>query len=470
MADMDPQLSMIAQTPADLVDNTSSAAITFARAVELAAAGKTPDAYPLFVSVVTEDPKHVGAWYYMGTILYSDKKFAAARAAMEIANRLRPNEVHILTNLAWYCHVNEDSEAGLAHMKRAVELGPELALGWTNMSQIQIGLNDLDGALRSAQRGLDLATDGNPIHAMSLAFCYLFKGELQKGLHYYDARFRYKLQQFLSYAYPIWKGEKVGTLFLRAEQGIGDTITTLRFLPEAARRADKVLCYVNLELRAVVESMNLPNVEVFPLPSVLPASADAWLPMMSLPVAVGATTDDVMTKYAAPYLPAYPKPDKNTVFKVGLVWAGGGDMDMDRWRSMRLIDFVPLMSLPGVRCYSLQVGPPKQQIVDEGLHGLVTDLGPRLTDMRETSKVIGELDLVVSVDTSTAHLSAAMAHPTFVLRNRRSSDWRWGLGSRDESNPPPWYTKNARVFERDYGEQWSDVIQQVKEAIVSAQD
>ena len=387
---------------------------------------------------------------------------------MEIANDIHPNEVHILTNLAWYSHTAEDSEAGLNYMKRAVELGPELALGWTNMSQIQIALNDLDGALRSAQRGVDLCIDGNPIHAMSLAFCHLFRGELQKGLYYYDARFRYKLQQFLSYAYPIWKGEKVDTLFLRAEQGIGDTITTLRFLPEAASRAKKVLCYVNLELRAVVDSMGLANVETHALPAVLPATADAWLPMMSLPAALGVTTADVIHKYAPPYLPAYKNRGDEKVFKVGLVWAGGGDMDMDRWRSMKLADFIPLMSLPDVRCYSLQVGSPKQQIVDEGLHGLITDLGPRLTDMVETSKAIGELDLVVSVDTSTAHLSAAIGHPTIVLRNRRSSDWRWGLGSRKPTdNPSPWYPE-ACVIERDYHEQWSDVVQKVKEAIIRA--
>lgn len=130
---------------------------------------------------------------------------------------------------------------------------------------------------------------------------------------------------------------------------------------------------------------------------------------------------------------------------------------------MPLSAFIPLTYIPGVKLFSLQVGPPKQQIVTEGLHGLIEDLGPVLTDMRETARVMSNLDLVISVCTSSAHLAASMNKPVYVLRNRRSSDWRWRLG---EGHCSEWYP-SARIFERDYHETWEDVISRVKEAIIN---
>lgn len=463
MPEVDPKLSMLVAPP-DLGDNVSVAAASFAKGVELAAAGNPTDAYPLFVSTVTTDPTHAAAWYHIGTLLFVDKRFSAARAAMERVNELRPNNPRVLTNLGWYAHASSDTEAGYNYLKRAVELGPDLALGWSNLSQVQIARGDVTGALLSAKRGLDLCNDGNPTHAMSLAFCYLFNGDLQDGLTQYKARFRYKLQPFLSYAYPFWNGEPVETLFLRAEQGIGDTLTTLRFLPEVSRRVGRVLCYINSELRSLVEDMNLPNVSVHALPAVLPAAADAWLPMMDLPLALGLETVDIVERFAPPYMPVYKTPHKETVDKnIGIVWAGSAAMDLDQWRSMPLGAFMPLTYLPGVKLFTMQVGSPKEQIITEGMHGLIEDLGPVLTDMRETARVISNLDLIISVCTSTAHLSAAMGKPTWVIRNRRSSDWRWGLG---EGYPSKWYPQ-TRIFERDYHEQWSDVIQRVKEALIN---
>lgn len=459
---IDPKLSMLLSPTKDMENSASPASQSFQRACELVTAGNATDAYPLFVSTVSADPSHAAAWFHIGTLLYADKKFPAARAAMERVNQLKPNEPRVLTNLGWYCHTAEDTDAAYHYLKKAIELGPDLALGWSNLSQIEIARCDLDAAVRYAQRGVDLAHDGNPMHVMSLAFAHLFRGDLQIGLRNYEARFRYKLQQFLSYAYPLWDGRPVETLFLRAEQGIGDTITTLRFLPEVARLAKRTLCYVNSELRTLVEDMNLPGFEVKALPAVLPAAADAWLPMMSLPLALKLETSDVQQSFAPPYVPVYDKyPPETPIKHIGVVWAGSLDMDMSLWRNMPLSALVPLFSMPNTRWISLQKGTGQPQIVSEGCHGLLEDMSPLLTDIRETARIISQLDLVVSVCTSVGHLAAAMGKPTIIIRNRRSSDWRWNLGSRDPKiNPSPWYPA-VTVVEKDYGETWSDVVKKV---------
>lgn len=459
----DPRLSMLEDMPAEVgAPPTTPAAQSYERACELYKSQNPGDAYPLFVATAQADPGHAGAWYHMGLMLFQDHKYKAARACLERVNQIKPDNPRILTNLGWYSHTAEDTDAGLYYLKRAVEIGPDLALGWSNLSQIYIALSDLDAALRCAVRGLDLCSDGNPIHAMSLAFTHLFRGELLEGLGYYKARFRYKLQQFLAYAYPMWEGEKTGTLFLRAEQGIGDTVSTLRFLPEATRRADKTICFVNAELRTLVEDMRLPNTEVKALPSVLPAFADAWLPMMSLPLALRTSMKDL----PAFDLPRYGKPATHDGMNIGVVWAGSKDMDMTRWRDVPLAEMISLLSMEGTRWVSLQKGDGQPQITTEGVHGILEDLSPVLIDMRETARVISSLDLVVTCCTSVAHLSAAMGKPTFVLRNRRASDWRWGLGSRESV---PWYGDNVRIFERDYHEGWVDVVRRVREAILECQ-
>lgn len=458
---LDPKLSMLLAPTSDMISPSSPAAQSFARACELSAAGNPADAYPLFVSTVAADPSHAAAWFHIATLLYGDRKFPAARAAMEHVNRLKPNEPRVLTNLGWYCHTAEDTDAGFHYLKRAVELGPDLALGWSNLSQISIALSDLDSAVKYAQRGLDLCNDGNPIHAMSLAFTHLFRGELQRGLDLYQARFRYKLQQFLAYAYPLWNGEHVGTLFLRAEQGIGDTITTLRFLPEVSKRVSRCLCYVNAELRTLVEDMNLPNFEIHALPAVLPAAADAWLPMMSLPLALKLETSDIERSFAPPNVPVYGSPEPHKELNVGLVWSGSSEMDMAKWRNVPLREFISLFAIPNTRWVALQKGDGHPQITTEGVHGLIHDLSPVLTDIRETARVIGTLDLVVTVDTSVAHLAASLGKKTFVVRNRRCSDWRWGQGSGLTSK---WYPATF-VFERDYSETWADVIGKLRTAI-----
>lgn len=459
----DPRLSMLAPIPAEITAATSPAvAQSYDRAMELLASNNPSDAYPLFVSVVTADPTHAAAWYQIGLLLFADRRFPAAYAALEKVNQLYPDNPRILTNLGWYAHASDDLDAALHYLTRATQIGPNLFLAWSNLSQIHVARSDLDSALLCARRGVDLCFDGNPNPSMSLAFTHLFRGELLDGLRFYEARFRYKLQQFLAYAYPMWKGEKVNTLFLRAEQGIGDTISTLRFLPEAARRCDRLLCYVNAELRTFVEAMNLPHTEVHALPAVLPAQADAWLPMMSLPSALNLEMSD-LPAFELPF--GFPSPSNtrispaNTPLRIGLVWSGSDEMDMARWRNMQLRDLIPLLSAPNTQWFALQKGNAQREISGEGVHGIINDLSPQLIDMRETASVIANLDLVVSVCTSVAHLSAAMNRPTIVIRNRRSSDWRWGLGS---GTPSRWYGPHVQIFEKDYSETWATVVAKVK--------
>ena len=168
-------------------------------------------------------------------------------------------------------------------------------------------------------------------------------------------------------------------------------------------------------------------------------------PVVSLPHLFGTTADTVPAE--VPYI--RPDPRKSSAWaarmegpglKVGLVWAGRPEHQNDRNRSCRLDTFLPLTRVPGVRLYSLQKGLAESQIGDSSMREAIVHLGPDLHDFADTAAALSHLDLLVSVDTSVAHLAGAMARPVWVLLPQ-IPDWRWML-DRDDS---PWYP-TMRLF------------------------
>lgn len=437
-----------------LNDPKSSAADLFTKAVEQAPTD--PDsAYRLMVAVLHEDPLHSGAWFHLATMLYAGRKFPAATAAMERCNQLRPNEPRVLTNLGWYRYVNGNIDGGLECLKKATELAPELALAWANLSQVYIALDDFDNAVKCAKRGADLSF-GEPLPVMCLAFTHLFQGSLQEGLKHYQARFSFKLPHFLKYPYKLWAGEYVDTLFVQSEQGIGDTLSVLRFIPEVCKRVGKLILFVNKEVHELTESMGIPNLEVRPIPATIPA-ADAWTPIMSLPLILGIETSDLVN-YQPPYLPIPKATDrKSSQKRIGIIWGGSAENDLDRWRSVPANEFLALASITGCTLHSLQMGEPQKQFLEHGLYGVVEDMSAHIHSMTDTAKIMGSMDLIVSVCTSSAHLASALDFPTIVVRNKRASDWRWG---RYEKQTSKWYQK-THIIERQYSESWTDTFVRV---------
>ncbi len=142
---------------------------------------------------------------------------------------------------------------------------------------------------------------------------------------------------------------------------------------------------------------------------------------------------------------------------IGLVWAGNTNHKNDRNRSIDIARFKPLLGVPGARFYGLQLGDRAQDLVQAGMDGDITDLSSQLVDYAQTAAAIDALDLVISVDTSVAHLAGAMATPVWLLLPK-VSDFRWML-DRDDS---PWYP-TMRLFRQPQAGDWDSVIKDVLE-------
>ena len=271
---------------------------------------------------------------------------------------------------------------------------------------------------------------------------------------------------------PLWLGDTniAGkTLFIYAEQGLGDTIHGCRYVTMAAKAGARVILEVPAQLTELMRS--LAGVAQLIGEGDPPPEHDLQCPIMSLPLAFGTTLETIPAD--VPYLHA--DPDKGAKWggqlaalpgrRVGLVWAGGARigsaevLSADQRRSVPLAALAPLATIPDCTFVSLQLGPPSEQAANPPAGMMLFDRTSELKSFADTAALIANLDLVISVDTATAHLAGALGKPIWLL-NRFDTDWRWLL-DRDDS---PWYP-TLRQFRQSKPGDWASVVQSVADAL-----
>lgn len=428
------------------------------KAVEHLAGGDSVTSYNLLVSVVADEPTHKGALYYLGNALHNMGKFQAAATAFKRCSALAPDEPTTLLNAGWNEFLCGREVSAKAMLDKAIKLAPHLHMAHTDLSQCEMNLGDVGASLKAARMGVHLG-GLDPIAHFALASALFFNNQWLEGFKEFEARFRWKLKEFLNYPYPRWDGSRVGTLYIQAEQGLGDTMLLLRYMPEVAKRADRVIFYVHQHARGLCQAMLPANVTVEALPHPLPTKADAWCPMFSLPLAICKTDADVFA-YNKPYLPFVPLPPMDDIKRVAICWAGNADHSQDQWRSMMLKDLLPLADVKNVQLHSFQIGERSKDIGTLGLHGLIYDASPNIQSVHDTLNALRDIDLVVTCDTAMANLAGAAGLPTWVLVNSRGLDFRWGR----HGNNAPFYP-SVKMWRRGLSESWADVIARVKAAL-----
>ncbi|MGE0733402.1 MAG: tetratricopeptide repeat protein [Alphaproteobacteria bacterium] len=286
----------------------------------------------------------------------------------------------------------------------------------------------------------------------------LLRGDYANGFVAYEWRFSRPASPLKPVGKPLWNGSALpnGTLFLHAEQGVGDMLQFARFLPAAQRLAKNVV----LEVQAALVDLfaaNFPGVRVVARGGAVP-SCDVHLPVMSLARVFHTTLENLPC--SVPYLA--PPPDRAVAWRVraaetgrrriGLVWAGNMKHNNDRYRSVAFAALAPLFELPNIDWYGLQVGTAAVDVRDLSARANWTDLSPHLRDFADTAAAIAALDRVVAVDTAVAHLAGAMGLPVDILLPF-APDWRW-LTDRADS---PWYP-TARLFRQPRPGDWAGAI------------
>lgn len=375
---------------------------------------------------------------------------------LEMKTRAMTNMAHSLYTLG---RPKEAMECTMA----ALDIEPNLSLAWLNLSVSQSLLGDLEGSLRNAKKAFEM-DPGNPVVEIGLAFANLFAGDFATGLRHFESRFPYRMPHFLEYPYPRWNGEEGKTIYMVSEQGIGDALSFARFIEMAAARSKFMHIIVQKELVRLLSAslQHVQNIAILGSPQpFLPA--DCWTTPMSLPTAMGLSTEEIIN---APQIkipnfvgnPQFKNPDAK--FHIAVAWSGSPGSDINHWRSFPVEKLLELYRVPGIQLYSIQTNEQAKELHATGCATLIRDLSPLITDIADTIGLLRHVDLVVTTESAPGHIAGHVGLETWIPYSRLGRDWR---ASADGSQPI-WYKKH-RFFRQDEDCEWGPVFERITRAL-----
>jgi tetratricopeptide (TPR) repeat protein len=423
------------------------------------------------------DRRYAEAYRSRGILLLALKRPREALASIDEAISIDPYFAEAYSSRGTVLHRSRQFAPALQDFDQAIALKAHLPEAHFNRGSVLHAMRNFDAAIASYDEAIAL-NPTDPAAHLNRALARLSLGDYARGWKEYEWRWeelssatrgkegRRVLPQ------PLWLGEASlagKTILLHSEQGLGDTIQFCRYVELVGRLGAKVILEVPAALASLMRC--LPHVAQVIGTGEAPPPFDYHCPLLSLPLAFNTELETVPAE--VPYL--RPDPEKVLYWKeklgdkhrlrVGLVWSGGLRPDQpDVWeanmrRNIPLALLEPLAN-PDVEFVSLQKGQPAAELtllISNGWAGpRLTDFASLLLDFSDTAALIDNLDLVISVDTSTAHLAGALAKPVWIL-NRHDSCWRWLLGRVDS----PWYP-TVRLYQQRQAGDWNEVIQNIQ--------
>lgn len=418
-------------------------------------------------------PDNFDALQNRGVVLGLLKRHQEALDDYQRASAQRPDDADLLYNIGSALQALDQHEAALLHFAGALQKKPVFAKAWYNQGISQHALLRDQDALVSFQRALQIQPDYAAVH-WNEALIRLVNGDFAAGWPKYQWRWRaIPGKQLPPYRQPLWLGEQSlqgKTILLWSEQGLGDTIQFCRYARMVAELGARVLLEVHPSLLTLLA--NLDGVaHIFPQGAGLP-DFDFHCPLLSLPLAFRTRIESIPT----PATPLRLKPGAlahwqarlgaKTGPRIGLVWSGNPELANDHNRSIALSDLVKLVKLvkltsDKVSFISLQkqVRPADAAVLDSDDGRQIIHFADALGDFADSAALIHTLDLVISVDTSVAHLATTLGKPVWIILPF-DPEWRW-MREREDS---PWYP-TVRLFRQSKAGDWAAVLDQLALAI-----
>lgn len=407
-------------------------------------------------------PADAAVWADYGVALRCAGHLDAAISAYRRSLGLNSDQAGVLSNLGGALRAAGRIEESIGVLHKALALIPgslairfNLGLAYEDALKLTEALEQYEFILRNDASRKDAA--------QQRAFTLLKLGRLEEGFAAYEDRLLHERALQRNFKQPKWDGSSFAgkTLLLHSEQGLGDTFQFIRYAAIAKARGGKVVVECQKPTLNVVKTAAGVD-EVIPAGSKLPPF-DLQASLMSLPFITKTAIDTIPS--AVPYLTTPPESldtvriSRTNHFKIGIVWASGhADIGVHA-RTVPLCNFLPLLAIPNIALYSLQVGDAAREICKLGCENLIEDLQPQLIDFGQTADAIRQMDLIISVDTAVPHLAGAMAKPIWVLLPY-ASEWRW-LDARSDS---PWYP-TITLFRQERPHDWDEVFARVLDSL-----
>ncbi len=426
----------------------------------LLALNRLDDALASYDRVLSARPDFAEAHSNRGSVLERFERLDEALTSYDRALALRPDYPTALYNHGNVLKALKRYDEALASYDRAIALRPDYADVHNNRGQALREMMRYNEALASYDRALAL----QPRHVMAhcnAASVRLLTGDFGRGWPDYEWRWLKEsvVRAHRNFAQPLWRGDAIAgkTILLHAEQGLGDTIQFCRYVPLVAARGARVVLEVQKPLVGLMSGLGA--AQVVAKGDSLP-DFDLHCPLLSLPLAFGTRLDTIPSAQAYLVAPTAQSMQWQTRLaaglrpRIGLAWSGRTGHERDRERSIGLRAFLPLLKT-GAAIVSVQkeVRTEDAKLLREC--GDIFHAGDELTDFSDTAGLMTQLDLLISVDTSVAHLAGALGKPVWILVTH-VPDWRWLL-ERDDS---PWYP-TARLFRQDATCAWEGAIARV---------
>ncbi|MCP4153174.1 MAG: tetratricopeptide repeat protein, partial [bacterium] len=491
-------------------------ALHFHLGLVLEAMDKYDEAIKSYKEAIVFDPDYVEAYNNLGNVFYKMGMWDTALKLFAMALKLNSHFFEACINMGNTFKQKGALRKAVIWQKKALSIEPRLATPYNNLGNIKLlegkledaaefyekalqlqpeypdAMNNYGSLLRKwgryeealdyYSRALKLAPDFAGAH-LNYASVLLVLKRFSMGWQEYEWRLDVKagdekvwnLLKLLKK--PRWDGAPIKnkSLLVYTEQGMGDSIQFIRFIPSLLECAEKVIFACQPALLRLFSTFTFPGLTIigFPGDGVIKESYDYHIPLLSLPGIMEINENNIPG--GASYLEVaaagvekwkHKLSLEKPAFRIGLVWAGNPNHPDDRNRSCALSLFEVLANIGrvdgrDVEFYSLQKGDAASQVNDlsEEMRRRFNDLGMELTDFEDTAAVIMNLDLVITVDTSVAHLVGALGKPVWMLVPF-DPDWRWML----DSNESPWYP-SMRLFRQNKPREWVPVFREIAEEL-----
>lgn len=469
-------------------------------------AGRLAEAENIYRQILTAAPDHHAALHLLGVIAHQAGDHGQAVELISKALAAAPNFAEAHCDLGNALKALGKAEEAMESHRRAIALNPEYELAHYNLGNALLDLGRFEDAADSFQKAVDLNPDFAQAHnnlgnmlaelgrygeaetmfqkALALAPGYadaefkygvllLLKGNYEEGWKKYEHRLSPEFTVGLrprDYAQPRWDGGDLAgkTLFLYVEQGFGDAIQFVRFVKPLAAKAERIVLECRAELMELLSTAE--GLDAVIDRDASPPEFDVHAPLLSLPHLLGTTVDNIPAD--VPYLKAtedrieqWRERLGEGGFKVGINWQGNPSYMADHFRSIALRLFEPVANIPDVRLISLQKSHGLDQLENLPPGMTIETLGDDFDEgpdaFKDTAAVMMSLDLIITSDTSIAHLGGALARPVWTLLPH-VPDWRWML-DRDDS---PWYP-GMRLFRQPASGEWESVFERIREELLS---
>ncbi|MBV9388228.1 MAG: glycosyltransferase family protein [Chroococcidiopsidaceae cyanobacterium CP_BM_ER_R8_30] len=397
----------------------------------------------------------------------------AAIAYYQQALLLNPPTPEVHTNLGNALREQGRWEGAIYNYQQALALDPNYYDAHNNLGVVLLEQGQPQAAITHYQQALTLQPN-SLCDRYNLSIALLTSGDFQRGFTEYEWRWQKADNPARTFPQALWDGSSLEgkTILLHGEQGLGDQIQFIRYVPLVAQLKGRIVVECAPPLLRLFSTMDGIS-QIVARGETLP-TFDVHAPLMSLPRLLGTTLETVPAQ--VPYLckqgvgeggrakgagrKGQGEGDKGSQLKVGIVWAGSPLFKGNYKRFCPLSYFLKLLDIPNITLYSLQTGPQREELTQLP-PAPIRNLSNQLSDFADTALMLEQLDLTISVDTAVAHLAGALGKPVWILLSF-APDWRWMLEREDS----PWYP-TCRLFRQSQPGDWAGVFEQVGQALQS---